>query len=395
MTLAHRMARIKPSATLAITQKAAELKRQGRDVLTLSTGEPDFDTPDFIKEAAIDAIHKGFTKYTAVDGILPLKMAIQLKFKKDNGLDFGLNEIIVSSGGKQCCYNLLQALINPGDEVIVPAPYWVSYPDMVYLAGGDVRVVGTGADFKMTPEQLERAIGPRTKLLIVNSPSNPTGVAYRPEEWGALAAVLKRHPQVWVATDDMYEHIWWADFPFSNLLMVAPELRERTVILHGVSKTYAMTGWRIGYAAGPHLIIEAMGTIQSQSTSNPNSIAQVAAQAALNGDQSVIREMVVTFKRRHDFLYNRLNAIPDLGVTPADGTFYLFPDCRRIIEKWGMRSDLELSEYLLTQFNLAVVPGSAFGAPGCVRLSYATSDDILSQAAERLETAFGLTGVVK
>jgi len=386
MRLAQRMHKIKPSPTLAVAEKAARLKAQGQDIIGLGTGEPDFDTPQFIKDAAIEALAAGFTKYTAVDGIPDLKKAIQHKLKEENGLEYELNEIIVGTGGKQCCYNLCMALLNPGDEVIIPAPYWVSYPDMVLLAEGTPVIIPTTAaqNFKITPAQLEKAITPKTKMIFINSPSNPSGVAYDKKELFALGQVLKKHPQIWIATDDMYEHILWKK-PFYNIVNVVPELKAQTIVLNGVSKAYAMTGWRIGYAAGDKHVIEQMKSVQSQSTSNPCSIAQKAAVAALNGDQSVVEQMNQAFHERHEYVFKRLSQMKDIQVVPADGTFYLFPDVQTIIDQKGMKDDLEFSEKLLQEQGLALVPGSAFGTPGCIRISFATSLEVLKKAMDRLE----------
>lgn len=387
MKLADRTSRVKPSPTLAITAKAAELKRQGLAIVGLGAGEPDFDTPAHIKQAAIDAINAGFTKYTPVDGIPDLKSAIKAKFKKENNLDYELDEIIVTVGGKQSCYNLCQALLNPGDEVIIPAPYWVSYPDMVLLAEAEPVIVKAGIDqhFKITPKQLEAAITKKTRLMFLNSPSNPTGVAYTRQELKALGKVLLNHPNVIVATDDMYEHILWNDTPFTNIVNACPELKDRTLVLNGVSKAYSMTGWRIGYTAGPKALIKAMKTIQSQSTSNPCSIAQKAAVAALTGDQSCIAEMLGAFKRRHDFLVEGLNALPGVTCMQGDGTFYAFPDISEAMKTHGFETDTDFCAFLLEKAQLAVVPGSAFGAPGCMRLSFATSDANLEEALKRLK----------
>ncbi|CAM4478132.1 MAG: Aspartate/prephenate aminotransferase [Legionella sp.] len=386
IVLANRVQKVKPSPTLAVAAKATQLRAQGHDVINLGTGEPDFDTPAYIKEAAINAINQGFTKYTAVDGIPELKEAIKNKFKKDNGLDYQLNQILVSVGGKQSCYNLCQALLNAGDEVIIPAPYWVSYPDMVLLADGvPVIIQATPAQhYKINAQQLEAAITPKTRLLFLNSPSNPSGVAYTLDELKALADVLKKHPQVIIATDDMYEHIIWSQ-SFVNILNACPELYERTVVLNGVSKAYAMTGWRIGYAAGPLPLMNAMKTIQSQSTSNPCSIAQRAAVAALNGGNETVLSMVEAFRQRHDYVAERLQKIPGVEVIPADGTFYIFPSVQEVINKRGYANDLEFSEKLLTEVGVALVPGSAFGNEGCIRLSFATSMEILKDAMDRLE----------
>ncbi|WP_115702728.1 pyridoxal phosphate-dependent aminotransferase [Legionella sainthelensi] len=386
IALATRVQKVKPSPTLAVAAKATQMRAQGHDVINLGTGEPDFDTPNYIKEAAILAIQQGYTKYTAVDGIPELKEAIKNKFKQDNGLDYQLNQILVSVGGKQSCYNLCQALLNPGDEVIIPAPYWVSYPDMVLLADATPVFISTtpAQRYKFNAQQLENAITPKTRLIFLNSPSNPSGVSYTLEELKALAEVLKKHPQIVIATDDMYEHILWSQ-PFANILNACPELYDRTIVLNGVSKAYAMTGWRIGYAAGPASLINAMKTIQSQSTSNPCSIAQRAAVAALNGGHESVLEMVKAFHQRHDFVASRLQDIPGIEVIPADGTFYIFPSVQAIIEKRGYANDLEFSEKLLTEAGVALVPGSAFGNEGCIRLSFATSMETLQDALNRLQ----------
>ncbi len=387
ISLSQRVQRVKPSPTLAVTAKANELKAAGHDVIGLGAGEPDFDTPDFIKEAAIKAIHDGFTKYTAVDGTPGLKKAIIAKFKRDNGLDYTPGQILVSCGGKQSFFNMAQALLDAGDEVIIPAPYWVSYPDMVLLADAKPVIVSAGVeqDFKISPEQLEAAITPRTKLFVINSPSNPTGKAYTRKELEALGEVLRRHPHVLIATDDMYEHILWADEPFSNIVMVCPDLYDRTMVLNGVSKAYSMTGWRIGYCGGPPDLVKAMSKVQGQSTSNPTSISQVAAQAALEGDQNCITEMNKAFKARHDFVYGALSALDGVEAVTADGTFYAFPSMQRVIERMdGVNNDIDLAEKLLTEGGVALVPGSAFGAEGCMRLSFATSMGNLEKALERI-----------
>ena len=392
ITLAHRVQRVKPSPTLAVTARAAELRAAGQDIIGLGAGEPDFDTPEHIKQAAIRAIESGAaTRYTAVDGTAELKAAIIAKFRRDNGLDFQPDQILVSCGGKQSFYNLLQALLNPGDEVIIPAPYWVSYPDMVRLADGEPVIVKAGLDqrFKITPEQLEAAITPRTRLFVINSPSNPTGVAYTREELAALGDVLRKQPQILIATDDMYEHIRW-EGDFVNIVDACPELLPQTIVLNGVSKAYAMTGWRIGYAGGPRTLIQAMKKIQSQSTSNPAAASQAAAREALEGDQSCIGSMVKAFKERHDFVVEALNAIPGVRCAAADGTFYSFPDFSEVIERLdGIGNDVELAEYLLQTAGVALVPGSAFGAPGHLRLSFATSMENLQEALGRLRKALG------
>ncbi len=389
--LSKRVNSVKPSPTLAVTARAKELKAQGKDIIGLGAGEPDFDTPSHIKQAAIEAINRGFTKYTAVDGTAELKRAIIGKFQRENGLSYEPDQILVSCGGKQSFYNLAQALLDSGDEVIIPAPYWVSYPDMVLLAEGRPVILETGLaqGFKITPEQLEAAITPRTRLLVLNSPSNPTGVTYSRAELAALAEVLRRHPQIIIASDDMYEHILWAPEPFANILNVAPDLYARTMVLNGVSKAYSMTGWRIGYAAGPVALVRAMKKIQSQSTSNPTSISQVAAQAALEGDQGCIQTMLAAFKERHDFVVERLNRIRGVHCLPSQGAFYSFPDMQEAITARGLANDVEMAEWLLNEVGVALVPGSAFGAEGCMRLSFATSLDILGDALDRLERVLG------
>ena len=385
--LSKRVQLIQPSPTLAVAAKAKELKAQGRDIVGLGTGEPDFDTPDHIKQAAIKAINEGATKYTAVDGTPELKEAVINKFKRDNGLDYEPNQILVSSGGKQSFYNLCQALLNLGDEVIIPAPYWVSYPDMALLAEAQPVIIETDIEqhLKITPEQLQNAISERTRLFVINSPSNPTGVAYSKDELKALGDVLKEYPNIVIATDDMYEHILWEEGSFCNILNACPELYDRTIVLNGVSKAYSMTGWRIGYAGGPANLIAAMKKIQSQSTSNPAAPSQAAATEALNGDQSCIKPMLDAFKKRHDYLLNELNAIEGITCLPSDGTFYAFPNVQGLIDKHGCESDLDLAELLIEKVDLALVPGSAFGAPGHMRLSYAASMDTLEKAIERLK----------
>jgi aspartate aminotransferase len=390
--LAQRVSRIKPSPTLAVTSRARELKAQGKDVIGLGAGEPDFDTPDFIKEAAIQAIKAGATKYTAVDGTPGLKQAIVDKFSRENKLDYALNQILVSVGAKHSLYNLMQALLDSGDEVIIPAPHWVSYPDMALLADAKPVVIDAGieAEFKISAEQLEAAITDRTRLVIINSPSNPTGGVYSRAQLQALGEVLRKHPHAYIVTDDIYEHILWTKEPFTNIVNVCPDLKDRTVVINGVSKAYSMTGWRIGYAAGPAAVIEAMKKIQSQSTSNPTSIAQAAAEAALKGGTDCITSMVVAFKKRHDHIISRLNRIRGVHCIPSQGTFYAFPDMRKAIEQLNdVTNDIELGEYLLNEAGVALVPGSAFGADGYMRLSYATSLDNLNNALDRIEKVFG------
>ncbi|MCA1925519.1 MAG: pyridoxal phosphate-dependent aminotransferase [Thiobacillus sp.] len=395
MELSRRVQAIKPSPTLAVTARAAALKAGGRDIVGLGAGEPDFDTPQHIKDAAIGAINAGFTKYTAVDGTPSLKAAIIAKFKRDNGLDYAPKQILVSCGGKQSFFNLVQAVINPGDEVVIPAPYWVSYPDIVILADGRPVIVEAGIEqgFKITPAQLEAAITPKTRLFVINSPSNPTGAVYTKDELAALGEVLRKHPQVLIASDDMYEHIRLNDAPFVNILNACPDLYDRTLVLNGVSKAYSMTGWRIGYAAGPEAILRAMTNVQSQSTSNPTSISQVAAEAALNGDQGCIAPMLDAFKARHRFVVDALNAIPGFHCVDSGGAFYAFPDVRPAIQNLLMRdiieqgTDIAFSEYLLESADVAVVPGSAFGAEGYIRLSFATSQANLEKALKRIAAA--------
>lgn len=390
--LSNRVQRIKPSPTLAISAKAKALKAAGRDIIELGAGEPDFDTPEHIKEAAIKAIHDGFTKYTAVDGTPGLKRAIIAKFERDNNLQYTPEQVLVSCGGKQSFFNLTQALLNAGDEVIIPAPYWVSYPDMVLLADATPVIIEAGIDqgFKISADQLEEAITPNTRLCVINSPSNPTGVAYTRSELAALGEVLRRYPQVLIATDDMYEHILWAAEPFSNILNVCPDLYDRTIVLNGVSKAYSMTGWRIGYAAGPLPLLKAMTKVQSQSTSNPTSISQVAAQAALDGDQSCITQMLHAFKERHDYLVSALNGIHGVKCIESQGAFYAFPSVQGVINSHPNASDdIALSDLLLNEADVALVPGSAFGAPGYVRLSYATSMDNLQTAIQRIKKVLG------
>lgn len=384
--LANRLEAVKPSPTLAVAAKASALKAQGFDVIGLGAGEPDFDTPPHIKAAAIAAINSGFTKYTAVDGIPDLKTAIVNKFQRENGLNYDPKQILVSVGGKQSFFNLCQAFLSSGDEVVIPAPYWVSYPDIVLLAGATPKIISTtpASRYKITPAQLAATLTPKTKLFVINSPSNPSGMAYTQEELTALGAVLRDYPNVLIATDDMYEHILWSQ-PFVNILNVCPDLYERTIVLNGVSKAFAMTGWRIGYAAGPEPIITAMTTIQSQSTSNPCAIAQKAAVAALNGGLETVQTMVAAFKKRHDYLVTRLQAMSGIDVIPADGTFYLFPHVEALMDRLGFADDILFAEYLLKEAHIALVPGSAFGSQGSIRLSFATSQEILTEAMDRLE----------
>ncbi len=376
---------------MAVTALAAELRAQGRDIIGLGSGEPDFDTPQHIKDAAVAAINNGQTKYTQVDGTPELKQAIIDKFKRDNNLEYGMDQILVSSGGKQSCYNVCMAVLNDGDECIIPAPYWVSYPDMAILAGGEPVPVLAGIDqgFKLTAEQLEAAITPKSKLLFFNSPSNPTGAAYTRAELEALGAVLRKHPQILIATDGMYEHIYWADEPFASFGEVCPDLNDRIVTLNGVSKAYAMTGWRIGYCGGPVEIIKAMKKIQSQSTSNPCSISQAASVAALTGDQGCVQDMLVAFRQRHDYLVEALNSIPGFSCSEGAGTFYAFPSIEEAMKMKGCEKDSDFSEMLMKEADVAIVPGSAFGAPGYLRLSFATSMDVLQEAVSRIKDLMG------
>ena len=395
MELSQRVQAVKESPTLAVTARAARLKAEGRDIIGLGAGEPDFDTPQHIKDAAKLAIDNGFTKYTPVAGIPGLKKAVVAKFKRDNALEYSEKEVIVGVGGKQCIFNLALAVLNPGDEVIIPAPYWVSYADIALVAEARPVIIQCGIeqDFKLKPEQLAAVITPKTRLFIINSPSNPTGSVYTLKELQALANVLKQYPQILVATDDMYEHVNLTGAKFYNILNAGPELKPRTVVLNGVSKAYSMTGWRIGYAAGPAHIIKAMEILQSQSTSNPTSISQVAAQAALDGPQQCIEPMVAAFRERHAFVVKRFNEIPGLKCIEAGGAFYAFPDARVAIAnlhkagKIPEATDMALSEYLLESVGVAVVPGSAFGTEGYFRVSFATSMDNLRNALDRIEKA--------
>ncbi len=387
--LSARVQAVKPSPTLAVAARAGAMRAAGKDVIGLGAGEPDFDTPDHIKAAAIAAIEDGFTKYTPVDGTPELKKAVVAKFERENGLTYKPAQILVSVGGKQSFYNLAQAILDPGDEVVIPAPYWVSYPDMALLAGGVPVLVEAGYDqaFKISPEQLAAAMTDKTRLVVINSPSNPSGMCYSRAELAALGEVLAGFPRAIVATDDIYEHIRWTKDPFVNILNVCPELEPRTLVLNGVSKAYAMTGWRIGYAGGPAEVIEAMKTVQSQSTSNPTSIAQVAAQAALEGPQDCVRTMCSSFKKRHDYVVERLNAMPGVECLATDGTFYVFPNFSGLIASLdGVKNDLDLGEYLIEHTGVALVPGSAFGLEGYARISIATSRENLERALDRIES---------
>jgi aspartate aminotransferase len=387
--VSRRVQRVKPSATLAMTARAAQLRREGKDVISLSVGEPDFDTPEHIRSAGIEAIRKGHTRYTNSDGAPELKDAIIAKFQRDNGLTYQRNQILVSTGAKQTLFNLCMAVVDPGDEVVIPAPYWVSYPDMVLLADGVPVTPYAGADagFKITPQQLEQAITPKTRLVLLNSPSNPTGAAYTRAELVALGEVLLKHPRVLVGTDDIYEKIYWADEPFGSLAQVVPALYPRTVTINGCSKGYAMTGWRIGYCGGPAEVVAAMATIQGQSTTNASSISQHAAIAALNGPEEEMRRMNASFRERHDFFVAGLNALPGLRCRPGEGTFYAFVDVRVAMRNLGFEDDVAFCDYLLNEALVAGVPGSGFGAPGHLRLSFAVSRRDLERALERIGKA--------
>jgi aspartate aminotransferase len=384
--VSRRVQRVKPSPTLAVTARAARLRAQGKDVIGLGAGEPDFDTPAHIAQAGIEAIKGGFTRYTNVDGIDELKDAIIAKFQRDNALTYERSQILVSSGAKQTIYNLCMAVLDPGDEAVIPAPYWVSYPDMVLLADGlpVMPFAGMAQGYKITPRQLAAAITPKTRLLLLNSPCNPTGAAYTRAELKALGEVLLEHPRIVIGTDDMYEKIYWEPEPFCSLVTAVPELYPRTVTINGVSKAYAMTGWRIGYCGGPKEVIQAMSTIQGQSTSNASSISQKAATVALNGDQSCVGTMNAAFKERRDFVVRALNALPGVSCLPGAGTFYAFAEVSRAISALGCRDDNEFVELLLNEAGVAVVPGSGFGAPNHMRLSFACSMETLEKALGRI-----------
>ncbi len=383
------MARVKPSPTGATLALAARLRAEGRDILSLGAGEPDFDTPQHIKDAAVAALARGETKYTPIDGTAAIKAAIRRKFARENGLDYTPSQILVSAGGKQSLFNLCLALLEAGDEAVIPAPYWVSYPDMVRVADATPVIIDTGIDagFKISASQLERAINPRTRLLILNSPCNPTGVSYTAAELLALGDVLRAHPSIVIASDEMYEHIGWGPEPFASFARICPDLYDRTLTCNGVSKAYAMTGWRIGYAGGPESLIRAMTTIQSQSTSNPCSISQAAAAAALDGPQDCVREMCAAYRERHDYIVAALNDIDGIRCHPGDGAFYVFPHIMGAADRLGLADDVAFTEFLLKKADLACVPGSAFGAAGYLRISYACSLDMLEEAVRRLKRA--------
>jgi aspartate aminotransferase len=387
--LSQRVQKVKPSPTLAVTARAAKLKAEGKDIIGLGAGEPDFDTPAHIAEAGIDAIRKGITRYTAVDGTVELKDAIVAKFQRENGLRYDRGQIIVSSGAKQTCFNVCAAVLDPGDECLIPAPYWVSYPDMALLADGVPVSLYAGPEqgYKITPAQLAAAITPRSKLLFLNSPSNPTGAAYTKAELQALGEVLAAHPRIVIASDEMYEHIYWAPEPFTSFAAANPHLYDRTVTINGVSKAYAMTGWRIGYCGAPRELVTAMSTVQGQSTSNASSISQRAATVALNGDQSCVAEMNRAFKQRHDYVVAALNAIPGVSCRAGAGTFYAFANVVDAMRALGIADDNAFAEYLLVAGGVAVVPGSGFGAPGHMRISFACSLQTLEEAMRRIERA--------
>ncbi len=395
--LSNRIEQIKPSATITVSMKAMELKAQGKDIVSLGFGEPDFDTPKHIRAAAIEAINSGQTRYTPVDGTPELKAAIIHKFQRDNGLEFGPRQLLISNGAKQSLFNLLLALLNTGDEVIVPAPYWVSYPDMVKLTDGEPVILSCTAenDFKITARQLRNSMNEQTRLLILNSPSNPTGKVYSANEYRELGEVLEEFPRVFIACDDIYEHIYWGEQPYHTLLNVCPALAERTIIINGVSKAYAMTGWRIGYAAGPEDLISAMRKVQGQSTSCAGSVSQAAAVAALSGPQDCVAEMRQAFQQRYDYFRDALNRIPGVDCPSCDGAFYAFPSFQGVIDEIkDLNNDVDLAEWLMETAGVSTVPGSAFGAPGHLRLSYAASLEYLEDAVKRIGQAVREQGVV-
>jgi aspartate aminotransferase len=386
LSVSPRMARVKPSPTGAVLALVTELRAKGCDIISLGAGEPDFDTPQHIRDAAVAAIAAGQTRYTPIDGTPALKAAIQAKFDRENGLGYDPSQIIVTSGGKQALFNLCMALLGPGDEAIIPAPCWVSYPDMVLLAEGEPVMIETGIEqhFKVTPAQLKARLSDKTRLLIINSPGNPTGASYTKAELQALGSVLEDFPDVVVVSDDIYEHVYWADEPFVSFATACPTLLDRTVTVNGVSKAYAMTGWRIGYAGGPEALISAMKTVQSQSTSNPCSVSQAAAVAALEGDQGPLAEMCSAYRRRHDFIVAALNEIPGVQCRRGEGAFYVLPRFREAVARLGLADDTALAEYLISEAGVACVPGAPFGAPGYLRMSFACSLEALEEAVDRL-----------
>ena len=387
--LSDRVKKVKPSATITISAKAMDLRANGIDVISLSAGEPDFDTPEHIKQAAIEAINKGQTKYTQVDGTPELKDAIISKFNRDNNLHYQRENIIVSTGAKQTLYNLFQSVLGPDDEVVIISPYWVSYPDMVILADAKPVIVETHQedDFNINMDSFKAALTDKTKLLILNSPSNPTGITYTKEQYESMGKILSDYPNVLIATDDMYEHIYWGNEPFTSFAEACPNLFDRTITVNGVSKAYAMTGWRIGYCGAPESIVKGMKKVQGQSTSNPSSISQVAAIAALNGSHDVLKMMVDEYKKRHDYMCDALNEINGFNTSPGTGAFYLFPEVRSVIESKGFADDIEFSSFLIEQANVAVIPGSAFGAEGSIRISYATSMELLKESISRIKSS--------
>ena len=384
--VSERMNRVLPSATSAVLNLAAKLKEEGKDIVSLGAGEPDFDTPLHIKEAAIKAIKDGYTKYTAIDGTLTLKKAIINKFKQDNDLIYDYDQIIVSSGAKQTLFNLCMGLLQHGDEAIIPSPYWVSYPDMVRIADATPRFIETSIEdnFKMSPKMLKDSLNNKTRLIFLNSPSNPTGSCYTKKELIEIGEVLHNYPNVIIASDDIYERIHWGKSKFYNIGTAVPELRNRVVAINGVSKCYAMTGWRIGYAGGPKEIITSMKTVQSQSTSNPSSISQIAATEAINGSQDCVENMVIEYKKRNDFIIKALNKIPGFECNNADGAFYAFPRVDKAIQSNNLKNDIDLAALILNKAGVVVVPGTPFGAPGYIRLSYACSMIELKKATDRI-----------
>ena len=387
--LSNRIQKVKPSATITISAKAMELRANGVDVISLSAGEPDFDTPEHIKKAAIEAINKGQTKYTQVDGTPELKDAIINKFSRDNNLHYQRENIIASTGAKQTLYNLFQSVLEVDDEVVIISPYWVSYPDMVILADANPVIIKTHQEdnFEIDMGSFRAALTEKTKLLILNSPSNPTGLTYTKAQYESMGKILSDYPNVLIATDDMYEHIYWGNEPFISFAEACPNLFDRTITINGVSKAYAMTGWRIGYCGAPKSIAKAMKKVQGQSTSNPSSISQVAAIAALNGPHDAVNMMVGEYKKRHDYLCDALNKINGFNVSPGTGAFYLFPEVSSVIESKGFADDIEFSSFLIDQANVAVIPGSAFGAEGCIRISYATSMELLKESIARIKSS--------
>ena len=387
--LSNRIQKVKPSATLTISAKAMELRANGIDVISLSAGEPDFDTPEHIKEAAIEAINNGQTKYTPVDGTPDLKDAIIKKFYRDNNLQYQRENIIVSTGAKQTLFNLFQSVLGSDDEVVIISPYWVSYPDMVILADAKPVIVETRQEdnFDIDMASFKTALTDKTKLLILNSPSNPTGITYTKEQYESMGKILSDYPNVLIVTDDMYEHIYWGNEPFTSFAEACPNLFDRTITVNGVSKAYAMTGWRIGYCGAPASIVKGMKKVQGQSTSNPSSVSQAAAIAALNGSHDSVKMMVGEYKKRHDYMYDALNEMNGFNTAAGTGAFYLFPEVSSVIKSQGFADDIEFSSFLIDQANVAVIPGSAFGAEGCIRISYATSMELLKESISRIKSS--------